>query len=85
MKLYAIMKKTGSKTWKSAFPVKKGVTRARAESVLRKNIKKGNTFKIITEKQLNAYMKKLSSRTTTTRKRKARRVVRRKVRRYRRK
>ena len=82
MELIAIVKNKGAKSWQSAYPIKKGVTRAKAQSVLRKQLKKGKTFRIITRKQLNSYIQKLATKTKPTKRRtvrrtKARRVVRR--------
>ena len=81
MELIAIVKNKGAKSWQSAYPIKKGVTRAKAQSVLRKQLKKGKTFRIITRKQLNSYIQKLATKTKPTKRRtvrrtKARRVVR---------
>lgn len=55
---FALLKTKGQKTWRAAFPIKKGVTKLKARSIIQKNIKKGKTYRIVSKKELQNYMKR---------------------------
>lgn len=52
VKLFIIIKRRGSKRFSGAIPVKKGVSRAKLKKSIRNRIKKGFSFKIVTDSQL---------------------------------
>lgn len=48
-KLFVLIKRAGSKRFLGAIPARSGVSKARLSSVLRKNLKKGFSARIVTE------------------------------------
>jgi len=83
-KYYILIKKSGSKNWLGAIPVKKGVTLARLRKGISGQIKKGYTYRVITSSQLKTLLKKRlpkTSKRTTKRRTVKRKTTRRKVRR----
>jgi len=52
VKLFILVKRKGAKTALGAIPVRSGVSRAKAQSVLKKQLKPGFQAKIITDSQL---------------------------------
>ena len=52
VRLFILIKRKGSKRFLGAIPTRKGATMASLRRIMPKQIKKGFTFKIVTEKQL---------------------------------
>ena len=52
VKLFILIKQKGAKTSLGAIPIKAGVTRTKAQTIVKKQLKPGYTAKIITEAQL---------------------------------
>lgn len=57
-RFFILVKRKGSKTWKGAIPTRKGVTRKQLIKRARNLLKKGMTYRIITERQLRMMFKK---------------------------
>lgn len=83
-RLFILIRRKGSKRFLGAIPTRKGATMASLRRVMPKQIKKGFTFRIVTEKQLKAVILKQRPRTARRTIRKIRRVGRKKSRRMRR-
>ena len=78
-RLYILIKRKGSKKWLGAIPAKAGATRLRIRALMRKQLKKGFTYKIISEQALKRLTSGVKRKRRTVRRRpvKRRRIVRR--------
>jgi hypothetical protein len=80
MRYYALLKSKGQGTWKAVYPFPAGTTRLKASALMRRAIKKGKTYKIVSKMQLDSIVGRTQGtpkRRTRSRKVKARGVVRR--------
>ena len=62
MPYYILIKKKGSKRYQGIVPAKKKVSKAVLRKSLKRNLKKGLTFRIITKKELVKLLKNLKVR-----------------------
>jgi len=65
---FILVKKRGAKNWVGAIPSKKNVSLAKLRSVVRKQIRKGYTFKIVTVTAMKRLLKPKRSTKKRTRK-----------------
>ncbi|KKN62136.1 hypothetical protein LCGC14_0515120 [marine sediment metagenome] len=84
VRLFIVIRRKGSKRFLGAIPTRKGATIASLRRVMPKQIKRGFTFRIVTEKQLKMIILKQRPRTIRRVRRKGRRPRRIKRRRVRR-
>jgi len=58
VRLFVLIKRRGAKFWLGATPAKRGVSLAKLKKSIRKTIKKGFAFRIVTERGLREVLKK---------------------------
>ena len=75
-RLYILIKRKGSSKWIGAIPAKAGATRLRIRALMRKQLKKGFSYKIISEPAL----KRMAMNMSRTRRPVRRRTVKRRKR-----
>jgi hypothetical protein len=59
MRYFILVKRKGARTWKGAIPAKRGCSKAKIIKSTRRSIKKGLTFKVISQKQIINFLKRL--------------------------
>ena len=76
MKYYVLIKRVGSSRFLGAIPSKAGVSKASLGAVLKKNLKKGFSARIVTDAQFRGLVRKGKSKVRSPVKRKIKRKVR---------
>lgn len=59
MRYYILIKRKGTKKWLGAIPAKKGVSKSKLIQLFSRKLKKGFTYRIITQAQLKRYLARL--------------------------
>jgi len=60
---YALIKRKSAKKWQTALPIKKGISKANARKRFRSSLKKGYSFKIVSESELKKVMLRMAKKT----------------------
>ncbi len=68
VKYYILVKRKNSKDWVGAIPAKSGVTLTRLKKGISGQIKKGYTYRIVTESQLKKVLNRIKPKRKRTRK-----------------
>jgi len=55
-RLFILIKRKGAKTFKDAIPARKGISKVQLQKKVRKSLKPGLTFRIITETQFKSML-----------------------------
>jgi len=59
-RLFILIKRKGSKTWRGAIPARRGISKAKVQAIVRRNLKPGYVAKVVSERELAALLKRLS-------------------------